>query len=306
MLVGATALLTLSVAPSQGPLAAQYAQDTSLLNPVVTSNLTKHFIINFKPLRTELEALQKRYPYKTYIYFSYLNNASWVGLHERDEFVAASTIKVPVAMSLLKAVEEKKLSLDDDYSLEELDLDANFGDLYKAGPGEDVTVGELLKIMLEQSDNTALNGLVSVFSRIGIDDPLYGVFGFLGWEFTQAIPEIGEVPDYSKINLKTLANIFLSLYDAKYVNIEHSNLILTYLANTPFDTRIVAGVPEDVRVAHKIGTASADNTYSDCGIVYAPNRHYLLCVGAMGGSERDADSFIAEVSRAVYEYVINN
>ncbi|MBI4993182.1 MAG: serine hydrolase [Candidatus Magasanikbacteria bacterium] len=280
--------------------------DAPSINNTVTANLGKHFIINFKPLKTELEKIQKSYPQKTYIYFSYLNSGSWVGLNERDEFAAASTLKVPLAMALMKAVEEKKLKLSDSYSLEELDLNQYFGDLYKAGADKEFTVEELLKIMLEQSDNTAFNAMFTIFRRIGIDNPLGEVYGFLGWELAPSIPEIGETPDYSKITLKTLANLFITLYDAKYVSVEYSNKLLAYLANTPFNDKIDAGVPEDVTVAHKIGTATLSETFSDCGIVYAPNRNYLLCLGSNGGDEKRAAKFMVEVSTAVYKYVINN
>lgn len=282
------------------------SRDYPLINKTVTANIGKHFIINFKPLRLELEKIQKNYPQKTYIYFSYLNNGSWVGLNEREEFVAASTIKVPVAMGLMKAVEEGKLKLSNSYSLEELDLDQGFGDLYKVGADKEFTVEELLQIMLEKSDNTALNALVEVFRRIGIDDPIGSVYGFLGWESTQSIPGLGKEPNYSKITLKTLSNIFIALYDAKYISVEHSNKILAYLANTPFNDRIAAGVPEDITVSHKIGTATLDETFSDCGIVYAPNRNYFLCLGSNGGDEKRAAKFMAEISAAVYKYVINN
>ncbi|MBI5078106.1 MAG: serine hydrolase, partial [Candidatus Yonathbacteria bacterium] len=140
----------------------------------------------------------------------------------------------------------------------------------------------------------------------GIDDPLGSVYGFLGWESLPSIPELGETPNYSKITLKTLANLFVALYDAKYISIEHSNKIFGYLANTPFNDKVDAGVPDDVVVAHKIGVAAAVETFSDCGIVYAPNRNYLLCLGASGGDEKTAAKFMAEVSAAAYKYVINN
>ena len=100
--------------------------------------------------------------------------------------------------------------------------------------------------------------------------------------------------------------MFLALYNAKYLNLEYSNLLLDYLSGTPFKDRIVDGVPEGVMVSHKIGTSANDSTFSDCGIVYAPNRHYLLCVGSNGGDERAAARFMAEVSKAAYDYVINN
>src|SRR3990167_969624 len=277
-----------------------------LVNKAITADIGKHFIINFRPLRVEMEKIQKKYSQKTYIYFSYLNNGSWVGLSEREEFAAASTLKVPLAMSLMKAVEGGKLKLSDPYALGNLDLNDNFGDLYKVGKDSEFTVEELLKIMLEQSDNTALNALYSIFLHIGIDDPLNDVYSYLGWDFLDAPPILNEKPNYSKINSKTLSNMFQALYNAKYISIENSNKILGYLANTPFSDKIRAGVPEDVVVSHKIGTSGGDQTFSDCGIIYAPNRNYILCLGSNGGDEKVAAKFMAEVSAAVYKYVINN
>lgn len=280
--------------------------DYSLINKTITANLGKHFIINFRPLKLELEKIQKKYPQKTYLYFSYMNNGAWVGLNEREEFTAASTIKVPIAMYVMKSVEEDRLKLNDSYALEELDLNNGFGDLYKAGADKEFTVEELLKIMLEKSDNTALFALRSVLNKVGIEDPLAQVYGSLGWEFAQSLPIAGEMPNYTKINLKTLSNLFIALYNATFINAEHSNKILEYLANTPFNDKIAAGVPEGVMISHKVGVSADDKTFSDCGIVYAPNRNYILCLGSNGGDEKVAAKFMEEVSKAVYKYVINN
>lgn len=278
----------------------------SLVNPAVLTDMGKHYIINFKPLRDKLVSIQQKYKNTTYIYFLYLNNGVWVGLGEKESFTAASTLKVPLAMSLMKAISEKKLALSDRYDLERLNLDSNFGDLYKAGEGKELSVDDFLKIMLELSDNTAMNAIFEIFNRIGITDPLADVYSVLGWEFVQNVPEMGKPIDYSKINLKTLANMFLALYNAKYLNVPDSEKILHLLAQTPFDTKIVAGVPKDIIVSHKIGVAAPDSIFSDCGIVYVPNRHYLLCLGSSGADEKTAASFMAEVSKEVYQYVMQN
>jgi len=282
------------------------SSDFPLINKAVTVDIGKYYIINFRPLRLELEKIQKKYPQKTYVYFSYLNNGSWVGLNEREEFTAASTLKVPLAMSIYKMMEKGKLKPTDNYSVEELDLDSNFGELYRVGPDKEFTVEELIKIMLEQSDNTAMKAIHTVLLRLGIENPLGEVYNELGWQFLTP-PTIDEEPDYSKINLRALSNMFLALYNSTFFNeVEHSQKILEYLANTSFKDKIAAGVPEDIIISHKIGIAGGDNTFSDCGIVYAPNRNYILCLGSNGGEEKVAAKFMAEVSKAVYTYVINN
>lgn len=282
-------------------LSPQENEAVELINPTVTSGLDKHFIINFLPLRKEIEAIQSRFSQKTLVYFLYLNNGSWIGVNERENFTAASTAKIPLAMAVYKAVEEGKIDLDDVYALDKVDLDAGFGALYQIGSNNELTIKRLIEIMLVHSDNTAKNALISSLNRIGIEDPFSDVYRFFGW-----ISDIGEVPDFSKINLKTLSNMFVSLYNATYVSVENSAQILSYLAQSEFDSQIVAGVPEDIPVAHKIGVSAVDNTFSDCGLVYAPQRHYLLCMASIGASEAGADRFMSEISRAIYQYVIKN
>jgi beta-lactamase class A len=272
------------------------------INPTVSAHTGKHFIINFQPVKDKLMSVKTKYSETSYIYFSYLNNAAWVGLGEKEKFIAASTIKVPLAMSIYKAVEEGKLSLSDEYTLQESDLDDRFGELYKDEVDKTFTIQELLRIMLEQSDNTATRALINVMKERRITDLFSEVYDFMGWEYDKSA---GPGLDYLNINLKTLSNMFLALYNATYVNIEHSEQILEHLDNSPFDNQITAGVPKQVPVAHKIGVNAPNNSYSDCGIVYAPNRHYILCLAFLGTEDR-ANNFMSEVSKEIYQYVISN
>ncbi len=279
------------------------------VNPAKVMEIGKHYIIDFSALRDKLRASTASQKSPVYVYFNYLNNGSWIGINEREEFTAASLVKVPLAMAVYKAVEDGRLSLDTKYALSESDLDSNFGDLYKVGVGQEYTMDELVSIMLRQSDNTAKNAITSIFTKVGIMDPLQDVYVNLGWDFLPALSNGDNVtPDqnYTKISLKVLSNMFVALYNATYINIEHSQAILEHLTQTSFSDEIDAGVPDDISVSHKIGVGGADNTYSDCGIVYAPNRHYLLCIGTEGLSEKQADVFMADISRQVYDYVISN
>lgn len=276
-----------------------------LLNPAVTANLGKHYIVNIAPLREKFAAIQQEYQGEKYIYFLYLNNGVWVGVNEREKFQAASTLKVPLTMSVLKSEESGRIELDAPYTIEENELDGKFGELYKKGAGGEYTMRDLLKIMLEQSDNTAMNAVYNSLTRLGVADPLADVYMALGWQDLEP-PAFDEAPNYEDINLKTLANMFVALYNATYLSPENSELVLSYLAQTPFDDKIAAGVPKGIVVSHKIGIGGDTNTFSDCGIVYAPNRNYLLCVGAQGMKESTANNFMGEISSAAYDFVINN
>lgn len=292
-------------------VAERNPSDFPFLNITKVLDLKKHYIVDFAQLRELIIGEQKKHTPKSYVYFSYLNNGSWIGINERDGFYAASLVKVPLAMATMKAIEEKRLTLDTSYSLQEGDLDINFGGLYRSGVGTEKTLGEYLRIMLVESDNTARNAIYSIFKGIGIEDPLQDVYGSLGWDF---LPEISPgdnitgigSQNYNKISVKVLSNMFLALYNATYISPESSQIILDHLSKTDFNDKIRTGVPEGIDVSHKIGTAEPFKTYSDCGIVYAPNRHYILCVGASDTDEKSMAEMAKNISQIVYNYVINN
>ena len=291
-----------STTPTKVEIKQDNEQSKSFISPDTLADANKHFIINFKPLREKLAVIQGKYLRNSYIYFLYFNNTSWIGFNEKELFTAASTIKVPLAMAIYKMEKEGKLKAQDVYTLDALDLDQRFGDLYKIGPDNSLTIEQLVNIMLVYSDNTAMQALFHVMSLLGIHDPLADVYDSMGWEYDN----FGQNPTYIKINLKTLSNMFVSLYNSTYLDVNNSMNILSALSESVFHDQLVAGVPQNTVVAHKVGINISDNTYSDCGIVYAPNRPYILCVGISGVEQKKANTFISDISRTVYQFVINN
>jgi beta-lactamase class A len=290
------------IPPSKQVVVQEQDPDQTLLNPTVISKQASHFIINFQPLRSQYDEIQKKYPQQTYIYFSYLNNGAWVGVNERELFTGASTVKVPLAMTLLRSVEQGLIDLSATYSLEQQDLNEDFGDLYKVGAGKNYSLEELMTYMLQDSDNTAANGVMKSLNRVGLSSPLDDVYQAMGWDHNV----FGEQPKYDKITVKLLSNMFLALYNATFINPEHSQMILDKLTHTRFNEKIVAGIPDGIVVAHKVGIAPNQETFVDCGIVYAPQRPYIMCLGSNGGDEEKATAFMKEISAVTYQYVINN
>ncbi|MEK6825261.1 MAG: serine hydrolase [Nanoarchaeota archaeon] len=90
------------------------------------------------------------------LYYEDLQSGAWVGYNEREKFIPQSLFKVPLAMTILKKVERGDLSLDETITLREEDLDPSSGTLYKKGSGHQMQLKDLLKVMIEQSDNTAV------------------------------------------------------------------------------------------------------------------------------------------------------
>ena len=62
-----------------------------------------------------------------------------------------------------------------------------------------------------------------------------------------------------------------------------------------------SGVPKNIQVAHKIGLVTKQ-IYEDCGIVYVPQRPYILCMVSKSDATV-AQQRMHALSKIVYDYV---
>lgn len=252
--------------------------------------------VNFVELRKQLNTYFTDNQLEGSVYFEYLPTGTSIRIDGDKQEVGASLLKVPAAMELYKASELNKIDLDQTVTIQEDWLDSAFGDLYKKGGGYQLTLREAAKIMLEDSDNTALNA-VSYHTNGLLTDSETPVSALdidisIGDHYTIAIG----ARDYS--------SVLKCLYFSCYLNKEHSQEILNYLSNTKFDDRLRAGVADkSLPIAHKTGNFSQE-TQSDCGIVYIPNRNYVLCVMIKGTDSTSTAAKIAALSKLAYEFVI--
>jgi len=253
-------------------------------------------IINFATLRKSLNDYFTEKGLKGSLYFEYLPTGTSIRIAGEEKEVAASLIKLPAAMELYKAVELGKVNLDTTVELKPEWLDGGFGNLYKKGAGYKLTIREAVKIMLQDSDNTALK-VVSA-AMLGNVPQEENPFNFLD-------AEIKQNNDLTvSIGARSYSSFLKCLYFSCYLSKENSQEILGHLSNSDFDKRMVAGTSSDVVVAHKVGNF-AQSTQSDCGIVYLPLRNYLQCVMIEGPDNAETDAHIADLSKLSYEYLFS-
>lgn len=256
-------------------------------------------LVNFEPLRSQLKQDLEYYDDagKVSVYFEYLPTGTSIRVGDKKEIIGASLLKVPAAMELYKLAEKGKISLDKTVALKESWLDSNYGELYKKGAGYKLTVHELARIMIEQSDNTALNGIQEVIKPfVSITSPS-SAYNALDVEFTDS-----ESTDL-QLSARSYSSFLKCLYFACYISTDSSQEIMSYLTHSTDgkSNKIRKYLPKDVKIAHKIGVAG-DMSQADCGVVYVPNRNYVLCV-MLEESEDRGSEVIAQVSKKVYDYV---
>lgn len=196
------------------------------------------------------------------------------GLNEKKVFPAASLNKLPVMIAAYQQAEEGKLDLETEYILQEADKVQGAGILQSKPAGTKYTYRQLIEYMAQSSDNTAFKVMCRVTEETTLD---------------QATPE-------------EIGILLKKLYEGELINQERRDELLQFLTNTDFEDRIPKGVPEGVRVAHKIGTLTG--VYSDAGIIFAdpPAGGFVLVILSENARESEAIEVLPKITQAVWEF----
>ncbi|MES2007020.1 MAG: serine hydrolase [Patescibacteria group bacterium] len=231
------------------------------------------------------------------VYYKDLNGGPWVLTNSKMKTVPASLLKVPTAMAIYKHAEKDPGILTAQKTLSSENIENKlqyFQPREMIEPGKSYSVAELIRYMLEDSDNAALYILGNTlpekefeesYSDLGIDVPTEVAPGYV-------------------IDAKTYASFFRVLFNASYLSRDTSEEMLTTLSHSGFSQGIRTGVPKGVVVADKFGEFMVNNTdlrLNDCGIVYRKHDPYILCVITRGTNFDSLTKIIAQISTIVWE-----
>lgn len=283
---------------------------SELLNPTLSFIATKDRIVDFQSLREYLtNTFEKRDDHMVSIYFEYLPTGANIAVNKDEKAWPASLIKIPIAMSVMKKVENNIWKLSNELVILDEDKDSEYGDMYKEPTGTTHTIQTFLEKTLIDSDNTAhfvllrnLDGteLEDVYVHLGLDEII---------EALKKSPK-GEDEVDNRITAKRYSIFFRSLYNATYLDQKHSGLFLEILSNAPRDS-LGKGIPSGVPFVHKTGIRIDEKVRADSGIVYAAGRPYILTVMIQQKKKGDfdqeeIDSIFEEISKEVYNHVTHS
>lgn len=253
-------------------------------------------LIDFRVLQNQIETFiaQNSLEGKISLYFEYLPTGSSIGIDETEKQVGASLLKLPLAMSVYKESEKGNVTLDKRLPIQENWLNNSFGELYKKGAGYELSTREATKEALINSDNTAA---LLMFDQVAQAQRTQtpNLLGFIDANYA-------ETPTHEiLIDSRSYSSILKCLYFSCFLNKDNSQEILQYLTQSNANNRLRKYIPESIQVAHKIGTFN-QQTQSDCGIFYLPERQYVLCI-MVDEADPEASGRIADISRIVYNYL---
>ncbi len=227
---------------------------------------------------------------------------------------AASTMKVPVMMEVFRQVGAAKLALDDPLPIKNDFISIVDGSHFSIGMdsdseptlyrriGQTATIRELVQLMITVSSNFATNILIEKVGAANVMELMVQ----LGAKDIRVLRGVEDSKAFQKgLNNTTTARDLMILLTAiaeqRAVSPAASDEMVKILLDQKFNESIPAGLPKEVRVAHKTGSITKIN--HDAAIVYPPKRKpYILIILTRGlEQESQAHKLMAEISRLIYE-----
>lgn len=220
---------------------------------------------------------------------------SWNG---NAVFAQASSIKIPILVELFRQAGQGRVQLSSRLTLTAADAVGGSGSLSEplrtAQTPLTMTVEELARAMIRDSDNTATNKLIRLLGMEAVNSEMERL-GFTSIRLQRVMMDT-EAAAAGRENVaspREMARLVEMLFRGR---LPGSQAMLDILALPDADFRKT--VPRDVRIAAKPG--GLVGVHTETGVVFVPGRPFALSVAGvfLGG---DANP-IPAVVRAAYEY----
>ena len=253
-------------------------------------------------LKYQLTSLMKEYPsIKPSIYVWEYENGKYVDINSEEIYSAASIIKLPVLVRLFKSIEANQMTIYDEMTLTNYYQSSGSGDLQYAQTGRKYSLDQLAKTMIQDSDNTATNMLMSKMG--GMDDINIGLRDW-GISKTYVRTWLPDLKGTNKTTAKDIAKILYNLDNPGFLNINSREYIIDYLSHVKNNRLIAAGLGENALFLHKTGDIGT--MLGDAGIVYAPNgkKYIVVILANRPYNSPQGKDFIVKASKLIYKSIV--
>ncbi len=254
-------------------------------------------------LEDGLKELMQKYPtIKPAITVWDFNTGKYVDINGSEIYPAASIIKVPVLINLFKTIEANDLSIYDEMTLTGYYKASGSGNLQYATTGRNYTIDKLAKTMIEDSDNSATNMLMSKLGSMTAVNTAIRSWGIPNTHVQTWLPDLTGT-NYTTTN--DMATMLFNLDNPNFLSINSREYIVDYMSHVKNDRLIPQGLGKGATFLHKTGDIGT--MLGDAGIVYMPNgKKYIVVIMAKRPYNSPlGKQFIQQASKLIYEGMLN-
>jgi beta-lactamase class A len=223
-----------------------------------------------------------------------------------------SVFKLPLAVAVLKSVEENRLLLEKKIRVtpEDVAPGSQFNlDLWRQ-PVER-SVRELIEVSIVRSDNTSSDKLLELVGGPSAVTERMRSMGFMNIDVHSTTRELAA----HRVNPNTgsaedLARLLTQLQSGQILKLPQLELLLGFMRRAlTGEKRLRGNLPKNTPVADKSGTGEAGSTTNDVGIITLPaDKGHLAMAVLISGSKLPAtgqEQLIAELARAAYDSYVS-
>jgi beta-lactamase class A len=234
-------------------------------------------------------------------------------------FPLASVFKLAVAVTAYRLADQHKLDLNERVSVAAADLRHGASPIADAHPrgNVDYTLWELVRAMLVDSDNTACDVVLREIGGPAVVQAMMARLGYTGFAIRKTEADMyadaraGRTFARGGENGGTpnaVADLLTAIATQRAAGLDATNEMMLALANVRTGAdRFRAGLPPNVRLAHKTGSGDATGGVTeptnDAGIVTLPDGRRIVLVAFLAESSADdatRAAVLAKVARTVY------
>ncbi len=227
-----------------------------------------------------------------------LNTGAYVDIAGKSSFPSASTIKIPILVAFLQAVDTGEIRLDEILMMEDQHIAGGSGDMQYQPSGSQYTALDTATKMIVISDNTATNMLID---RLGGPEVLNKKFMDWGLKHTVLRNLLPDLPGANKTSPRDLLSVLTQVNQGGLVSMRSRDRMFHIMEQTENNALLPSGIGAEAIIAHKTGTLNS--VLADAGLIDMANgKRYLLAVlvGRRDG-DSDAEYLIQSLSQLIYQ-----
>src|SRR6266404_467596 len=236
-------------------------------------------------------------------------------LNAQDHFPMQSVYKLPISMAVMKQVDDGKIKLEQKVAVTKSDFvrAGQHSSIRDLNPnGTEITVSELLRFAISESDGTASDVLMKLAGGRQAVQAYLANLSITNIIVLNTEKELGQDWQVQYRNSATpdaAVALLRALHEKRGLSESSQALLLKYMIeSTPGAKRIKGSLPAGAIVAHKTGTSGTKKgitaATNDIGIITLPNGKHLAIAVFVSDSPADEatrEDVIAKIAKAVWE-----
>lgn len=240
-------------------------------------------------------------------FFEDLKSGYVYGYNENVSMTAAGCMKLPIAVSLIKAVENKKVDFMDKIKIESADKVYGTGIIHEFNERE-YTVFELLVIMLIQSDNTAANKIIDIVGMEQINEDILSM-GLKNTKLNRkTTDERNKNTDIENItSAYDLSLIWKHLSNGTFLSKENGQMLIDILRRQQIKNKLSLYIPDDLKFEISSKTGDKKGVENDTEYLELPKGKFVFTVLSEGIPNSVYGTVsLAKCGKMMWDGVMNN